>query len=113
MGRVFEKSILLPDGRRVGYGLAQRGGTWYVRFIGPDNLRVKRSLGVEKKGDVQQRAEEVIAQEFRSLLLHQRVTWAEAEYRLRRKFASSGRRPSTLTQYLKDMELGAGLLPLR
>jgi integrase len=109
MGRAFNKDVRLPDGRRVGYGLIRRKvgakATFHVSFLNAEGQRVRRALGTGKVGEVQGRAEEVIAREYRTLLPRQQVTWDEAAELLKKKFAASGRRPTTLAQYLKDMDM--------
>lgn len=105
MGRTFDKFVTLADDRRIGYGLLQRDSVWYVRFIGPDNQRCKRSLDTEKKSETQDKAERIIAREYGAFRSGVTVTWDEAIKLLTDKFASSGRRQTTLAQYLKDLNL--------
>ena len=45
MPRKYQNSVVLSDGRKVGYGLFRRGDTWYVRFVDGSGARVKKSLG--------------------------------------------------------------------
>lgn len=105
MGRTASHVVQLPDGKRIGFGLVKRDGTYYVRFLGPQNDRLKRTLDTKKLKEALDRAEKVIAQEYRSLLPRQRVTWEEAEQLLAKKLAEKGRRVSTLKVYVKDMNM--------
>jgi len=118
---IFDKVVEL-DGRRVGYGIVTRTDRadkpLYVRFLDRDNMRAKRALGIstpttklnrtqqkEHEDAVRKKAEEIIAREFRTLPVGTVVTWDEAIEKLKAKFASSGRRSTTLGQYLRDVGL--------
>ena len=49
MARRYLNSLLLQDGRRIGYGLFRRGRVWYVRCVDEKGKRIKYGLGVTDK----------------------------------------------------------------
>jgi integrase len=121
MAMVFDRIVDL-DGRRVGYGIVTRTDRLdtplYVRFLDRHNKRAKRALGItapsgklnktqekEHEAAVVKKAEEIIAREFRTLPAGTVVTWDDAIEKLKTKFASSGRRLTTLVQYVRDVNL--------
>ena len=104
MGRVADHSVEIPSGR-IGYGVIEQDGYFHIRFLGPNGVRVKRSLGVDKKALVHKMAAKIIAQEYQTLLAGQVIGWDSAIAKLREEFATSGNRDSTLAAYLKDLAL--------
>ena len=118
MGRLFEHHATLGD-TKVGYGLKPEGGTWYVRFIGENGGRKKRSLELAVPDDkapkkeqnanleaAHTKAKEVIAQAFKAPIpADKKATWDEAIKKWEGAWASSGNRQTTFAAYLKDVNL--------
>ncbi len=105
MGRQWQHRVKLASGESVGFSLVQRGRDtfWYVRFMEKGGKKVERSTGRGKVSTAIERAEEIIASEYRAFLPGDEVSWEEAERRLAAALAANNKRPATLTAYLRDL----------
>ena len=98
MARPATNTFKLSDGRVVGYGLTDRGGSWRVRFTGPDGKRWEESTGHEDKNKAIVRAAQIILKAFSpaEVVKAAPATWAEAMSELSK---TAGLRPDSLRNY--------------
>jgi len=79
MGRHWSYEHVLKSGRTVGYGLIDVGGTYRIRFVGPEGRKAERATGATTKGDARTRARDIIETEYTPVTDGPRAaTWEDA-----------------------------------
>lgn len=107
--------VTLTTGDRVRYTLQTRAGfPWYfVYFRGADRRRLERSTGCERKVDAIEAAHRLILEEYGQVApAAERMPWEAARARLEEAMLAVGKRPRTVSEYLKTLKGLAAMFPL-
>jgi integrase len=107
--------VTLTTGERVRYTLQTRSGfPWYfVYFRGADRRRLERSTGCERKVDAIEAAHRMILEQYGQVAPSaERMPWEEAWKRLEEGMAADGKRPRTMSEYLKTVKKLPAMFPL-
>ncbi|MBX9627565.1 MAG: hypothetical protein K2X82_27440 [Gemmataceae bacterium] len=110
MARPAKHTHTLPNGRVVGYGLTTRGGSYRVRFEGPDGTRWEQATGSDRKADARTAAGRIINEAYTppEAPPPQTTTWDTAVAELGQ---TPGLRPDTLRNYRTVIRVFRSLIP--
>jgi site-specific recombinase XerD len=106
---------VLKTGERVRYSFVQRGGSdvYRVRFKGRLGKLVEFSTGCTRKVDAIGEAHRLILEEYGQIApAAERMPWEEARLRLKEAMLADGKRPRTVSEYLKSLKHLAAMFPL-
>lgn len=110
MPRAYGHSHLV-NGQLVGFSVKKFAHipTYVVCFRAPDGRRLQRDTNQARQVQAIEAARIVIEKEYVPFLpIADKVTWDQAEKRLKDRLATSGNRPGTLGYYLKLIRLVKG-----
>jgi hypothetical protein len=96
------------NNQRVGFSIKHFAHikAWVACFRAPDGRRLQRSTNETRKGAALEEAQRLIEREYvPPLPIAAKVTWRDAEERLRNRLQTSGNRPTTAGYYLKLLRL--------
>jgi integrase len=104
--------VVLPTGARVRYSFVQRNGSdaYRVRFKGPVGKLVELSTGCERKATAIEEAHRLVLQEYGQIATAtEKVPWETARAKLEEAMQADGKRPRTISEYLKSLKGLAGV----
>lgn len=98
MARHFPHYFELPDRRRVGYALTDRGGIFRVRYVNPDGKRVEATTGHSTKADAVVEAARIVLKAYSPTITDPAaITWKKAAAEL--ESACGDLRPRSVRDY--------------
>jgi integrase len=118
MGRQAAYSVLLDDGREVGFGLVQRGDAseYSVQFRDlPNDQYLFRSTRERSRPRALKAAEELIRDHFRPAPTRSgSISWGELREELKALLEADGARASTISDYIDTLNQveNIGVLPM-
>ena len=106
--------VVLSTGERVRFSFLQRGSDVYrVRFKGPVGKLVEVSTGHTREVDAIDEAQRLVQEEFgRAAPAAERMPWEDARAKLQEAMVADGKRPRTVSEYLKSLKGLARMFPL-
>ncbi len=99
--------VVLPTGERVRYTVLQRPDTsvYQVRFKSAHGGRTERSTGRVRKAEAIEEAHRIILEEFGQVAEPtESTTWEVAFTKLKEAMEADGKRPRTVSEYLKSLK---------
>jgi hypothetical protein len=109
MPRHRDELVELPNHRKVGFTLTQRGKYYVVCFTGPTGDKPKLSTGMKDKAKARLKAHEIICQTYCQSSI--RMTWDELAERLKEAMSANGNRPATYVSYVRTIRAIRSTLP--
>src|SRR5262245_37288961 len=99
--------VVLTTGKRIRYTLFQRTDSpvYLVRFKSPHSPgRPERSTGRRKKPEAMEEAHRIILEEYGEVTaVSERCSWDEAVSKLKETMQADGKRPRTISEYVKSL----------
>lgn len=108
-----KKSVQLSDGRFVKYRVTARPSEpfYFVYFRGVDGKRLEKSTGQSSRKRADDRAIQIIQEEFAPRPVGSNVTWDEAVVALTKAMLANNNRPSTIDDYLDSIRVFRAVFP--
>jgi hypothetical protein len=105
--------VVLKTGDRVRYAFVKRGSdVLRVRFKGPAGKLVELSTGRTRTVDAIDEAHRLILEAFgQTAPAAERMPWEDARKKLQEAMLAAGKRPRTVSEYLKSLAILARLFP--
>src|SRR5262249_42877158 len=107
--------VVLKTGERVRYSFVLRGASdvYRVRFKGEQGKLVELSTGCTGKVDAIGEAHRLILEHYAQRApAAERMPWEEARKKLQEAMLAGGKRPRTVSEYLKSLKYLAAMFPL-